>query len=205
MLDKADRARQTGLAMIRRSFLAIAAALALVPLPARAAPGPANSVSCTYDMLSIEDREIAMVLMFVRYSDSGADRVSWLRGLTVAERMLEAANVQCRIAHRWSRTKSALARDYAFNSLLVEAMRQTLELEGNRSAEPIDRYFAQHAGELMLGQNPDSKQGKAFTAYLIEQGWDAEADADFKRARKYLEALAKRQTNVLGFAAGTRR
>jgi len=178
--------------------------LTLAPQTAMAGSTQTKSVSCTFESLSIEDREIAMVLMFVRYSDRGEDRISWRRGLDVAGRMLDAANTRCKIAHHWSRGQATHARDYAFNSLLVEAMRQMLESEGTRSAEPIDRYFALHGSELLPRQDTASRQGTEFTTYLIKHGWDADGEDDLRQARNYLEALIGRQGSVRGFQASVR-
>lgn len=187
--------------MLRPAILAGIAALAAAPQPILAAPIPANSVQCTYDLLGTEDREIAMVLLFLRHSETEPDRASWLRGVEIADRMLNAANVQCRIAYRWTASQAANSRQYAFNSLLVEAMRQLLEAEGTHSAEPIDRYFAQHADDLQPDQEPATLQGRAFTAFLLVQGWDGENEDDLRRARKYLDSLITRQGDIRGFAA----
>lgn len=203
-LDKAAGARQTLQMFFVRPAWWIAASLALMSAPVAAASAPPDTVDCAYQALSDEDRELAMLLLFVRYGDSDAERVLWLRGMVVAERLLGAARTQCRMAHGWTRAQASLSRDFAFDSLVIEAARQTLQAEGDHLAAPIDDWFGAHGLALERMPEPDSDQGKAFTAYLVEQGWDSEGEADLKLARKYLEALIKRSADSRRFAAASR-
>lgn len=175
--------------------------LALSPLPGLAQQAPSNSVRCVDQALTVEDREIALVLMFVRYGDSRQDRVYWLRGVAVAARLLDAARAQCQKVNGWTAAKSQHARDYAFRTLLVDIIRQRLESEGAHLAGPIDRYFASHGNKLERKLDPESDQGKDFTAYLLTQGWDAEAEDDLRTARSYLDALRERGESERRFAA----
>ncbi|MFO1255775.1 MAG: hypothetical protein U1E37_08935 [Sphingomonadaceae bacterium] len=178
---------------------------ALLPLPALAQAVPANTVRCVDEALSIEDHEIAMVLMFVRFGDSGEERAAWLRGMTLAARMIDEARDRCRTAHHWSSIQASQAREYAFDSLMAEAMRQMIEAEGTHSAEPVTRYFADHAARLEEHLDPASEPGQAFTAYLVAQGWDADDEDELRLARRYLDALIDRQREVRAFEKRIRR
>lgn len=175
---------------------AIACVAALLPLPALAqvAPAsaaPANTVRCVEAAMSSEDREIAMVLMFVRFGEAGEDRAAWLRGMVVAERLLSEARDRCRTAHRWSAARGAIARDYAFHSMAAEAMGQLVEAEGTRRAAPIEAWFNVHRASLMRSGERPRVLDSAFVDYLAEQGWDRDKEGELELARKYLGALIK--------------
>lgn len=185
---------------LRPPFLWIAAPLALFPLPAAAQTVGPNSVSCVYDTLTIEDREIAMVLSFVRYGYSGSERANWRRGVAVVVRMIEEARERCQQAYSWSQTQAHHAREYAFHSLLIEAMRQRIEAETDLAAEPIDRWFARKHSILKAKLDPDSDEGLAFAAYLVEQGWSSDNAEQLKLARSYLDALRQRAESATLFA-----
>ena len=205
MLDKRGRTRHIARAMTR--FLStrwIAALALLLPLPALAQEVPANSVRCVEQALSIEDREIALVLMFVRYGDTGEDRANWMRGMMVAERLLSEARNRCRTAHRWTLARAGIARDYAFHSLSVEAMGQLVEAEGTRRAAPIEAYFGSNRASLTRKAERSAEQDRAFIDYLAEQGWDRENDSELRLARSYLDTLVKLEMDRRKFAATTR-
>jgi hypothetical protein len=190
---------------LRPSVRWIAALAAMLPLPVIAQPQPsnpvpANSVRCVEQALSIEDREIALLLMFVRYGDTGDDRANWMRGMVVAERLLSEASDRCRMAHRWTRTRAAIARDYAFHSLTAEAMGQLVEIEGLRQAAPIDAYFNSNRAGLTRSPKRTAEQDRAFVDYLAGQGWDREEESELRLARKYLDALIKLDADRRRFA-----
>jgi hypothetical protein len=209
-LDKVQAARHIGRAMtLRLSARWIAALTALLPLPAlaQAQPAtsvPANSVRCVEEALSSEDREIAMVLMFVRYGKTAEDRANWLRGMVVAQQLLSEASGRCRTAHRWTRSQAAIARDYAFHSLVAEAMGQLVEADGVRRAAPIEAYFNTHRPSLARSAELSAEQDEAFVDYLVAQGWDREEESELSEARKYLTALAKRENDRRSFPGGSR-
>lgn len=196
--------------MILRFFPCWTAALAmLLPVPtlAQAQPtnwAPANSVRCAEQALSSEDREIAMVLMFVRFGETGEDRANWLRGMMVAERLLGEASDSCRKAHRWTRAQAAIARNYAFHSLMAEAMGQLVEADEVRRAAPVEAYFNTNRASLARTTERTAKQDQAFIDYLVEQGWDREEENELNLARKYLSALAKREDDRRRFGVGAR-
>ena len=176
----------------------------LLPLPALAQEVPANSVRCVEQALSAEDREIALVLMFVRYGDTGEDRANWLRGMTVASRLLAEARDRCRTAHGWTLVRAGIARDYAFHALTSEAMGQLVEAEGTHRAAPIEAYFNRHRDKLTRKAELSAEQDRAFVDYLIEQGWDREKESELRRARSYLDTLIKLEKDRRKFAASKR-
>lgn len=163
-------------------------------------PAPDNSVRCAEQALSIEDREIALLLMFVRYGDTGEDRANWMRGMGVAERLLSEASDRCRKVHRWTRTRAAIARDYAFHSLTAQAMGQLVEAEGLRRAAPIEAYFNRNRAGLTRSPVRTAEQDRAFVDYLVGQGWDREEESELRLARKYLDALVKLEDDRRRFA-----
>jgi hypothetical protein len=202
-LDKRSAARHIAQVMtLRLSALWIAAAA--LPLPALAQEVPANSVRCVEQALSSEDREIALVLMFVRYGDTGEDRANWLRGMTVANRLLTEARDRCRTAHRWTLTRAGIARDYAFHALSSEAMGQLVEAEDTRRAAPIEAYFNSNRAKLTRKAGLSAEQDQAFVDYLAEQGWDREKESELRRACNYLDSLIKLEDDRRKFAASRR-
>lgn len=190
---------------LRLSVRWIAVLAMLQGLPAwaqsqSADPAPDNSVRCVEQALSIEDREIALLLMFVRYGDSGEDRANWMRGMVVAERLLSQASDRCRMVHRWTRTRAAIARDYAFHSLTAQAMGQLVEAEGVRQAAPIEVYFNSNRAGLASSPRLTAEQDRAFVDYLAGQGWDREEESELRLARNYLDTLTKLEGDRRRFA-----
>lgn len=182
----------------------IAALALLLPLPALAQAVPDNTVRCAEQAMSAEDREIALVLMFVRYGDTGEDRANWLRGMMVAERLLTEARDRCRMAHRWTRARAGIARDYAFHSLSAEAMGQLVEAKGTRRAAPIEAYFNSNRASLSGKAERSAKQDRDFIDYLAEQGWDREDESELRLARNYLDTLIKLEVDRRKFGGSTR-
>lgn len=178
----------------------IAALVAMLPLPALAQTDLPNSVRCVEKAMSIEDREMALVLMFVRYGNSGEDRVNWLRGMAVAERLLSEARDRCRTAHRWSLAKAGAARDYAFHALSAEAMGQLVEAEGKHRAAPIEAWFDRNRADLTRTAQRSAEQDEAFADFLAGQGWDRENESELRLARNYLGTLIKLEEDRRKFA-----
>lgn len=182
----------------------IAVALALLPGPALAqAPPPvaANTVRCTYETLSQEDREIALLLIFVRTDSEEKLSESWGRNLVVANRLLDAARSRCRAAYGWNRTKGRLAYDYAMSALTLEAVGQAVESDGSHSLKPIERFFHDHQARLRKLSGYGDEDIEGFAEYLSEQGWDEEEDKPRALAKSYLKALIRRDAHERSFAA----
>lgn len=148
---------------------------------------PANTVSCVFDNLSVEDREITLMLIgldFInlgRYSRTAPDN-------PIVDRLVLEAVPRCAQAYRWSPAASALAVEYAHFLLVREVVRQSLDFE-DRKVEPIESFYAKNRGALVGKVELDDYLEEGFATHLIKAGW-AETDREARRlARVYLETM----------------
>ena len=164
-----------------------------------ASTAPRDGVSCVYDQLTLEDREIAL-LLFEREVAASTRFQAGSRNLKVIDRLIEEARDKCALPLRWSRGRSDAAISYAMNELMNSGVAQALEAKGHTAA-PIEAYYARHRAELdgfdtIAGTNSD-----AFRAYLIEQGWSKSDAPMLGLAEFYLEALLSRERQTRTFTA----
>ena len=93
---------------------------------------PSNSVHCIYDLMSTEDREMAL-LLFEREVASGTKFHGGSRNLKVIDRLVDEARVKCARPYSWSSGRSDAAISYAMNELMSEGVAQALDND-HRSA-----------------------------------------------------------------------
>jgi hypothetical protein len=176
-----------------------------VPAPSAppiAAPTPAaplaNTVRCVFDNLSIEDREITLMLIGLDFLAKGQyARVAPAN--PIVDRIVTEALPACAQAHRWSAAASNAALAYAHAMLVQEVVRQALEFEA-RKADPIDAYYVQNRQALAGKGQLDDFMEEGFATHLKAAGWK-EADREARRlARIYLEVLIVRDQTEAVFS-----
>ena len=171
------------------------------PGAASSAAAPSNSVACVYDQLSLEDREIAL-LLFEREVASAAKLRAGSRNLKVIGRLINEARDKCAAPYAWSRGRSDAAIGYAMNELMSSGLAQALEANGHPAAL-IDAYYIKHRAELAGTETIAGPSLDAFKTYLIEQGWPKSEAPLLGIGEYYLQALLtrERQARIFGAAA----
>lgn len=173
------------------------------PFAAPAAMVPSNSVGCVYDLMSLEDREMAL-LLFAREAASGVKFHGGSRNLEVIDRLVDEARVKCAAPYGWSPEHSDAASGYAMNELMRAGVTQTLDAKRHSTA-PIDAYYTGHRAELAGTEAVEGAKADEFRAYLFQQGWAKSEPAMFGIAEAYLETLLARARAVNAFAAAAAR
>ena len=169
------------------------------PFASVSAVPPRDGVACVYDQLSLEDREIAL-LLFEREVASSARFQAGSRNLKVIDRLVEEARDKCAAPFGWSRGRSDAAISYAMNELMNSGVAQALEAKG-RTTAPIDAYYTEHRAELDGFETIAGPNSDVFRAYLVEQGWLKSEAPLLGIAEFYLEALLVRARQARAFAA----
>lgn len=175
---------------------------AQVASPSRAVP--ANSVHCVFDNLSIEDREITLMLIGLDFLDQGKyTRVAPAN--RIVDRLVAEALPACAGAYRWPAAASDAAIAYAHSSLVQEVVRQALDSD-QRKVDPIESYYVTNRSAFTGRVELDEMQEEGFATHLQQAGWK-EGDRELRRlARVYLEVLIARDRTEQAFAtAGTAR
>ena len=193
--------------MAALTLLAASAAQAAPPasaaLPAQvsspASLTPSDSVHCVYDLMSTEDREMAL-LLFEREVASTAKSHSGSRNLKVIDRLIEEARTKCARPYAWSGGRADAAIAYATNELMSEGVAQALAAKGHTTG-PIDAYFAAHYPQLAGLTEIEGARADDFREYLFGQGWTKDETASLGVAEFYLESLLARDRETTAFGA----
>ena len=156
-------------------------------------------MACVYDQMSLEDREMAL-LLFEREVASTVKFHDGSRNLRVIDRLVDEARDKCATPFGWSSRRSVAAIGYAMNELMNLGVAQALEAKGHTTAL-IDVYYAKHRAELDGSEAIAGTNSDAFRAYLIEQGWPKSEAPMLGIAEFYLEALLTRARQTRTFAA----
>lgn len=178
---------------------------ATAPTPSNAPIGSvtSNPVTCAYDQMPIEDREMAL-LLFEREVVSGVKIHSDSRNLKVIERLVDEARAKCSARYRWSNAQMEAVTAYAMNELIIVGVTQALEAQGPSSGI-IDAYYTKHRNGLVGFEKIEGSNADEFHAYLLEQGWVKSEAVTPMLAEFYLEALLARDHQTQTFvAAGAR-
>ena len=167
-----------------------------------AAPSAAqlsNTVHCTFDMMPMEDREIAMLLLENEIlSDGEFDPTS--RNVKVIDRLIGDATAKCDTAFKWSNARTKAASDYAMSALFTDGLGQFIELMGQKT-QPIVTYFADHRTQLAGSSSVRGVTALRFKAFLVELGWDEDDKARMGIGVSYLETLIAQEGYIQQFAA----
>ena len=175
----------------------------IAPSTALTGLGASNNVACVYDRMSIEDREMAL-LLFEREVASGVKIHTGSRNLKVIERLVDEARVNCSSPYRWSNAQTEVATAYAMNELMTVGVIQALEAKGH-AAGTIDAYYVKHRAELASIEKIEGAKAHEFEAYLFEQGWVEGETTTLMTAQFYLEALLTRDHQAQTFSAASAR
>jgi hypothetical protein len=197
------------------SFWQVAAVLALLaapaglqaqaakPVAAAAAPLPGNNARCVYDYMSAEDREMAL-LLFASEAIGGGRFAKSSKNVQIVDRLIEEAHDKCLDRFAWSVGRSDSAKSYALTAILGEGLRQALEVDG-LPVDKLDGYFAVNRTALARKTEIAGADKQRLTAWLVENGWDAEKPETLNMAGFYLETqmLLDQAQRFFAYSGGT--
>ncbi len=177
-----------------------------VALPAGVSPPASLQVSdtvhCAYDLMSTEDREMALLLLEREVGSSSKTHENSLN-LKVIDRLVDAARDKCAAPYAWTGGRSEAAVAYAMNELMSEGVAQALEAKGH-SIAPIEDFFTARRGDLAGLSEITGANSEAFRAYLITRGWEKSESSSLGIAEFYLESLLHRDSEARRFTAATK-
>jgi hypothetical protein len=182
-----------------------AGASAAPPALAPAAPLPGNKVQCVYDYMSIEDREMALLLLAREIADGGRFRKT-SPNVQAVDRLIEEAHQKCLARFNWSVARSDSATGYALAAILAEALGQALETFGYPIA-PVEAYLAENRTRLIGKNTLGATERDQLSLYLKEKGWEKAAQDELALAQLYLETrlLQDQAERRFGYFSGPAR
>ena len=183
------------------SGLAAAATLFAAPVTAQGQPLPGNTVSCVYDYMSAEDREIALLLIAREIVDGGRfGKAS--QNVQAVDRLIEEAHQKCLARFNWSIARSETATGFALTSILAEALGQAIESSGFPLG-PLGDYYRENRLALTSKRDLTSADKQQFYARLKLSGWDKAREAELGLAVLYVETLMLKDRALRQFTAAS--
>jgi hypothetical protein len=153
-----------------------------------AAPAlPGNTVSCVYDYMGAEDREMALLLIAREIVDGGRFGKTSPNVMAV-DRLIDEAQDKCLDRFNWSIGRSESASGFALTAILAEALGQALDSFG-LPITPLQNYFRENSTGLTGRISLNLADRIKLRGYLKEKGWDKAREADFGLGNLYLETL----------------
>ncbi|MFM5950259.1 MAG: hypothetical protein ACKOPM_13700 [Novosphingobium sp.] len=200
--------------IMRRFLLALSglAALASGPGFAQTAPAPvavsaipkplpANSVSCVYDYMSEEDREISLLLIAREIVDGGNFRKT-SKNVKGVDRLIEEAHQKCLARYNWSIGRSFSATDYALTAIMGEALDQAMIAVGY-PVVPLGDFYRDNV-PVLAGKNRLSAADQTrLKEHLKARGWEKATEPQLALAGFYVETMmlkaeSQRRFNAFG-------
>ncbi|HCF24493.1 MULTISPECIES: hypothetical protein [unclassified Novosphingobium] len=155
--------------------------------PAVAKALPANSVSCVYDSLSDEDREISLLLIAREIVDGGSFRKT-SKNVQGVDRLIEEAHQKCLARYNWSIGRSFSATDYALTAIMHDALAQAMEAIGF-PASPLGEFYRDNLPALAGKSRLSAADQARLKEQLKAKGWDKANEAQFALAGFYIETM----------------
>lgn len=164
---------------------AITPAPAAAPVVVPAPPLPGNKVQCVYDYMSVEDREMALLLFAREIADGGRFRKT-SPNVKAVDRLIEEAHEKCLARFNWSVARSDAAMGYALAEILAEALGQAIETFGYPIG-PLDSYLTDNRTRLLGKGAMGTAEQDQLSLHLKENGWEKAAQDELALASLYLE------------------
>ncbi|MEQ1499538.1 MAG: hypothetical protein ABL914_12860 [Novosphingobium sp.] len=166
--------------------------------PAIALPAaPANNVHCVFDNLTIEDREITLMLIGLDFLNEG--RYARIAPPNkIVDRLVLEALPRCADPYRWSPAASQAAVAYAHAMLVQDVLRQAIEYE-DLTIDPVEQYYRENRTRLAGKSQLDELMEEGFATHLRKGGWKESERGGRLLARVYIEVLLARETTEQAF------
>lgn len=178
----------------------IAALVAAIGLPAPLqAQALSNSVTCVYDAMAPEQREILQYLVVKLDKQSNPfvliDKPSEIKSL------VDAGIDACIARYPWPQGKTKNAQFFALVAVMLDALRPQLEKDGHETLL-IDAYVEANSARWKIPGFPKPEEEQAAADHFRSTGWTF-ADQQAENSVKYYFALAVARFHLRrGFALG---
>lgn len=164
-------------------------------------PPAANTVSCVYDSMPDEDREIALLLI-AREINEGGKFAKTSKNVQAVDRLIEEAHQRCLGRFNWSIGRSFSATDFAMTAIMGDALAQALDAIGFPSA-PVSDFYQQNLTALAGKSRLSEAERTRLKEQLKARGWDKANEPQFALAGFYVETMmlkaeTQRRFNAFG-------
>jgi hypothetical protein len=177
----------------------LAAVLTISATAAQAAPK--NDVTCIYDSMSREDREIALV-MLTSGTKAGSEAMEGTDQGNEVEALLNEAHNACLDLYPWTSGESGNAMEYAMLGLMRDSMSDVLKL-GKYDSNVINGFYDANRKMLAKYRTAEAVEADpALAPFLESQGWNLEETGLTKLAGIYLAVIWQQDKLRGGFARG---
>lgn len=200
-MDNKAPARQINtmkaLCVLLLSFALVPPAIAQTNAVRTGSATPANTVSCAYDYMGPEDREIALLLLAREIIDGGKFRPG-SKNVMAVDRLISEAQEKCLDRYGWSIARAQTASGYAMTAVLSEALDQAIA-SFELPIGPLNGFFAENRSQLANRSSLGANNLLRLKTYLRGQGWDKARDVDFALAGLYIETLMQKAQAAIIF------
>lgn len=170
---------------------------------AAAAPSLPSSVTCVYDAMPQEQRDIANGL-FAATASRGVNPLKDTDTMDAIKALIGSAHNTCLDLYPWSVGQSGNAQGFAFASWMSDLTVGMLKALG-RNPEDIDSYYTANKARLGIAISPTAAQITDLVAHLKTLGWTFDDTHAQGLAATHLEARFKREWYRRGFGEGVMR
>lgn len=203
----------------RRLFIAIALTWVSGVEAAATAP-PADDVTCIYNALSVEDREIALIMFAEGTQNAAAADIAAIESAAQNDaadagdkagfggehmgevmELLEEAHMRCLDLYPWTSGQSEASRLSAFLGLMDDAITRMLKLDQMDGAT-LDNFYETNKKKFVQRSRLNKAEKLSLTAHLRSANWKVEDTALLAMAQDYTEALMMKEMLRRAFVTG---
>lgn len=180
-------------------------------------PVPPDNVTCIDAAMTLEDREIALV-MFAESTQNDqldtepaddlplqdeADDAPPFTSEHMAEvfELLEEAHMRCLDLYPWNSGQSEASRMSAFLGILGDAIAKTVKLEG-LDLKIADAFYETHKKKLIHRNRLTAAEKTALTTHLQAASWPTDDQALLDLTADYIETLMMKDMLRRAFDTG---
>jgi hypothetical protein len=184
-------------ALAAAALASIAASPALAATPPAATPKLTNSVTCVYDAMSIEQREIAQVMLLESVTGGGNPFKDLQEDGELKALFGEAVDA-CIKLYAWSAGRTEASQGHALIVMVLQSAQPLFEADGVKMVD-IDGYFETNKASLMASAPSKTKEAALFK-HLAAKGWSFETEQVKASAGFYFFLLQARESARRWFA-----
>jgi hypothetical protein len=195
------------------SYPMIIAALTAGSAVSAADAPPPDNVTCIGQALSLEDREIALVMFAESTENEPIEAEPALENEAVEEppfqsehmaevfELLEEAHMRCLDLYPWNSGQSETSRLHAFLNIFGEAIARTLKLE-EMDIAIIDTFYEINKKKLANRNRLTAPEKAALAAHLQMASWPMDDKGLLEFATDYAETLMMKEMLRRAFDTG---
>jgi hypothetical protein len=169
------------------------------------APQLTNSVTCIYDAMSAEQREMVQALTFQLDTgggdQGGGDPIAAAEGSAEVRALLTDASNACIDLYPWTSGKENNAVAYAIFTIVFDFIHPAMSEEGFDYAD-IDAYVETNRARLRASAPPSPAMLTAINTHLTGLGWNLAEAEQRDQVKDYFTMMLLREYMRQGFASG---